>query len=398
MPSNPLFVVLVVVIGALGTVLVLAVSHLGVTMRRARRRLARAEASERLSEQIIENLSSGLLVVGVTGRIRILNPAARRLLGVTVRHPDGLLRDLLDPAVAPLVDVIDGCLATMMPAARRTLQLDASGRSGVPSHLGVSVSPLWDERGTLQGAICLCADLTVVVDLEERVRLQESLAQVGELAAGVAHEFRNGLSTIHGYSRLIPLDRVHAEYRPFIESIREETVALREVIDKFLGFARPARLSVATISLRRVVERATDDLREEANAHGGCVTMTGEFPEVEGDEVLLRQAIGNLCRNAVDACVESGRPPEVVVQGWVDRDHHQARLTVTDNGPGFDPAQRDHLFRPFFTTKGHGTGLGLAVTQKIIVTHNGTVTASNSETGGARMEVTLPLRRMSHIA
>ena len=102
----------------------------------------------------------------------------------------------------------------------------------------------------------------------------------------------------------------------------------------------------------------------------------------------------NLCRNAVEACVDAERVPDVRLVGTVD--HDQARLTVTDNGPGFDPSQRDRMFRPFFTTKTHGTGLGLALAQKIIVTHNGSVTASLSDDGGARLEVILPLRRMSH--
>ena len=89
-------------------------------------------------------------------------------------------------------------------------------------------------------------------------------------------------------------------------------------------------------------------------------------------------------------------PPEVILDGTVDHEHGQMTLTVTDNGPGFEPGQREKIFRPFFTTKSGGTGLGLALTQKIIVTHNGRVTAAVSPSGGARMEVVLPLQRVSH--
>ena len=251
-----------------------------------------------------------------------------------------------------------------------------------------------DDDDRLQGAICLFADLSTVHDLEERVRLQESLAQVGELTAGIAHEFRNGLAAIHGYSRLLPPEDLQSEYRPYLEGIRQGTAELREVVDQFLGFARPATLAVSTVSLERLVDRAADEIRGEVQRRGGDVSVRGEFAEIEGDEVLLRQAISNLCRNAVEACVDAERVPDVRLVGTVDHDH--ARLTVTDNGPGFDPSQRDRMFRPFFTTKTHGTGLGLALAQKIIVTHNGSVTASLSDDGGARLEVILPLRRMSH--
>ena len=107
--------------------------------------------------------------------------------------------------------------------------------------------------------------------------------------------------------------------------------------------------------------------------------------------MLLRQALSNLCRNAVDACLGSDEVPEIVVEEAIDHDHGEARVVVTDNGPGIDPEQRQRIFRPFFTTKAGGTGLGLALTQKIIVTHNGRVTAGAAEGGGARMEVALPI-------
>ena len=366
MPTSFLLVAFVAVIGALGAVLLLALVRLGVPTRAASRRLhesrddqtlvaealgeavtkirekeratnLRAAASERLSEQIIANLSSGLLVVDVAGNVQILNPVGRRLLELGDQEGPGPLRGLSSGWVQPLADVIDECVSGRLPIVRRTLEVESSGDADAATHLGVSVSPMLDDAGRLQGAICLFADLTVVHDLEERVRLQESLAQLGELAAGIAHEFRNGLATIHGYSRLLPPEALQSEYRPYLEGIRQETHDLREVVDKFLGFARPAQLAVSTVSLERLVDRAADEIRSEVQQRGGAVSVRGVFPEVEGDEVLLRQAISNLCRNAVDACVDAHhRVPDVSLEGTVDDDH--ARLTVTDNGPGFDPA------------------------------------------------------------
>ena len=144
------------------------------------------------------------------------------------------------------------------------------------------------------------------------------------------------------------------------------------------------------------MNRAAEEIRGELLKRGGDVTTRGTFPDVEGDEVLLRQAISNLCRNAADACLDGERPSAVMLDGTVDHEHGQTTLTVTDNGPGFEPGQREKIFRPFFTTKSGGAGSGLALTQKIIVTHNGRVTASASASGGARMEVVLPLQRVSH--
>src|SRR5262249_27332045 len=137
----------------------------------------------------------------------------------------------------PLAAMIDECLSTSLAIRRRTVRLSIGARV---THLGVTVSPLFDDRGEIHGAICLFSDLTAVMDLEEQLRLKDSLAAVGELTAGIAHEFRNGLATIHGYGKLIDLQALPETYRPYIEGIRAETESLGQVVTNFLNFARPA--------------------------------------------------------------------------------------------------------------------------------------------------------------
>jgi signal transduction histidine kinase len=211
------------------------------------------------------------------------------------------------------------------------------------------------------------------------------------MTAGIAHEFRNSLATIHGYARLIDLGALSERDRTCVEGIQQEANALGEVVTNFLHFARPVDVSMEIIDLRTVLERAMDDVRAEVASRGGALDLTGPGVRVDGDEVLLRQAFGNLCRNAVEACAEHEIVPVIHVEVRVNRDHRQALVTITDNGPGVEPAARDRMFQPFFTTKAKGTGLGLALVQKIIVIHNGRITPSHPERGGLRMEVALPL-------
>jgi signal transduction histidine kinase len=229
------------------------------------------------------------------------------------------------------------------------------------------------------------------VDLEEQLRLKDSLARLGELTAGIAHEFRNGLATIHGYSRLLDPARLPEEYGPYVKNLRNETDALRQVVTNFLNFAKPTELMLGSVSLRRIADRVADDLRPDATAKGGGVEVRGDFGTVQGDDVVLRQAFSNLCRNAIEACADTGIAPRVVIEGAMDYAGGTQQVIVSDNGPGVDPAIMGRMFRPFFTTKSKGTGLGLALVQKIIVTHNGRVTVANGEGGGARFTVTLPL-------
>ena len=348
---------------------------------------ARAEASERLSGEIVASLSSGLLVVDDTDVVRMLNPAGRRLLAIAGDDWRRPYSDVL-AAVPELTSLIDECLREAQPVVRRTIRTVVTGS---PSHLGVTVSPIRDEEGRAYGAICLFTDLSDIIELEEQLRLKDSLARLGELTAGIAHEFRNGLATIHGYARLLDLERLPEDFQPYVLGIRSETEALGQVVTNFLNFARPTQLTLVLIDMGAVVSRAVDDLRTDAARHGGELIVRGEFAAIMGDEVLLRQAVSNLCRNGLEACIDAGVPPRIVVEGVIDREQKILRVSVTDNGPGITPGIAEGMFRPFFTTKARGTGLGLALVQKIIVTHNGRVGAVPQPGGGARLAFTLPL-------
>jgi signal transduction histidine kinase len=348
---------------------------------------ARAEASERLSSEIIASMTSGLLVVAAEGTVRTLNPAARSILHLPADAPLAHFRETLAGSGA-LADVLEECLSTRRAIVRRAVQM--KNANGTTSHLGVTVSPIASDDAA-HGAICLFTDLSDVVELEEQLRLKDSLARLGELTAGIAHEFRNGLATIHGYSRLLDLDRLPPDFRPCVVGIRDETVALGQVVTNFLNFAKPTELVLTPVDMSGVVERAADDVRSEVTARGGTIDIHGEFGHVDGDEVLLRQAFSNLCRNALEACAEANVVPEIVIEGSRETGQHLLRVTVSDNGAGIQDGLQSRMFRPFVTTKARGTGLGLALVQKIIVTHNGRVAASNADGGGARLTVTLPL-------
>ncbi len=345
---------------------------------------ARAVASEELSAHIVDSLTAGLLVADGDGGVTILNPAGRRLLGLDADPAGADYRVLLDD-VPPLRDVIAECLATRQPIVRRSLQVPRTGRS---SHFGVTVSPLGGAGGT--GAICLFSDLTAVVELEEQLRLKEALARLGELTAGLAHEFRNGLATIHGYSRLLALEALPPAYRPYVEGIRQEADALGQVVTNFLNFARPEKPLFAPVALSVLVRRVSEELRHDLPA-GTTVAITGDFVDIQGDEVLLRQMFANLLRNAGEACAAAGTTPAIVVDGGVDRGRGVCTVAVSDNGPGIPAADRERVFQPFFTTRSGGTGLGLAVVQKIAVLHDGRAAVGVSPAGGASIVLTFPI-------
>jgi signal transduction histidine kinase len=157
------------------------------------------------------------------------------------------------------------------------------------------------------------------------------------------------------------------------------------VVTNFLRFARPEQLTLAPVDLRSVIARAIEDVPGAADA----VKVEGDFPTVNGDDVLLRRAFGNLFRNSLEACDAMGMPPDIQVRGSVAKG--AAQVVIEDNGPGFAPEYLGKMFQPFATTKANGTGLGLAIVQKVVVSHNGLIAAANRPEGGAQFRVRLPL-------
>lgn len=340
---------------------------------------ARAEASERLANQILDGVSAGLIVVNRDGVVQIVNPSAKRILYLSSSVEGQPIRMLLADA-APLADVIIETLESGRPVVRRKITL-----AGRPSHLGVSVSPIVANDGDRQAAVCLFTDLTAIIELEEQLRLKEALAGLGELTAGLAHEFRNGLATIHGYARLFDPTNLPEPYRPYLEGIRQETAALGEVVTNFLNFARPQPLTLIQLDLETIIRRAVAD----QSLTVGHIDVDGRFGSVMGDEILLRQALSNLIRNSIEAAAAAGREPHIRVRGEVDQTY--VRITIEDNGPGIPAESLNRIFQPFVTTKAQGTGLGLSIVLKVIVSHNGRIAASNRAEGGARFRIQLPV-------
>ena len=192
---------------------------------------------------------------------------------------------------------------------------------------------------------------------------------------------------------MIRTETVGGEAPDYAERILEQTQNITHVVTEFLKYARPLEISNDPVALETVVERVISEVGEAMPEVR--IRYEGPFGSVAGDEGLLRQALLNLTRNAAEACAEATGGGRVLLRGEVLRNEENGmqRITVFDNGPGIPAAVLPKLFRPFFTTKARGTGLGLAVVQKIIVQHGGQVEARNRPEGGATFIVTLPACR-----
>jgi signal transduction histidine kinase len=262
---------------------------------------------------------------------------------------------------------------------------------GEHRRLGVTISPIRRRSEKISGAICLLTDLSELAALQQQMQLKENLAALGELSAGMAHEFKNALATISGYAQMMSAEQLSEEARDNANRILEQTRSITHVVTEFLKYARPLEIVNEPVELQAIVERVASEVGEARP--DVQLSWEGEFGSVSGDEGLLRQALLNLARNAAQACASAEGGGRVLLRGETVRGEQSGlqRISILDNGPGIPEDSMGKLFRPFYTTKADGTGLGLAVVQKIIVQHGGQVEGRNRPEGGAVFMVTLPL-------
>ncbi len=363
----------------------------------------RALKTERLSEAVTRNMPTGLLLINSTGLITLANPAAQAALGMATlsyRRYDEALG--VDSRVSRL---LAECLRDARTFQRE--EVEHVTPAGELRQLGVTISPVLappphlrgpavdSPPGKIAGALCLLSDLTELTALQKQVRLKESLALLGELSAGIAHEFKSALATISGYAQILQSEAAPGEQAECSEKIVQETRALTHLVTEFLRFARPLEFTPTTVDLRALVDRTVAELREEMPRVS--FSAEGEFGLVPGDDGLLRQALLNLARNAAEAAAGGGDEVRVTLHGEIEESALGAtqHIAVVDNGPGIDSADLPRIFMPFYTTKADGTGLGLAIVQKIAVQHGGTVSARNLPEGGAEFLLLLPIQQTS---
>jgi len=364
----------------------------------------RAQESERLTEEVTRNMPTGLLLVSATGTISSTNPAAEEALGMRpLRYRS--YREILGED-SGLVQMLGECLRKGETFQRS--EVEHVTPEGDVRRLGVTISPIFQaprpalrtrvsdpptKLGHVSGALCLMSDLTELTALQKQIRWKENLASLGEMSAGIAHEFKNALATISGYAQMIRSEAPAGDVLDSAERILDQTRALTHVVTEFLRFAKPLEINYEMVPISSLLDRVAQELRE---AFPRCqVTCEGAFPDLPGDEALLRQALVNLTRNAAEAATATRETPRVAISGTIEElgGKKWQRISVADNGPGVPEQDLPKIFLPFYTTKSEGTGLGLAVVQKVALQHGGSIEARNRPGGGAEFLLWLPLRQ-----
>jgi nitrogen fixation/metabolism regulation signal transduction histidine kinase len=353
---------------------------------------ARAASAEKFSERIVASVPSGLVAFDARGHATVVNAPARSLIeadgDAEGQHVRSLLRN-----VPGLVEMVERCLRT--GELYRREEVAATSANGRVRRLGATVAPIdpEPERGA-RGALCLLTDITEVTQLREQVALKRNLESLGEMSAGLAHEFKNALATLHGYAQLLQNLNLDERGRGAASALLQEVRGLSEMVTAFLNFARPQPLELAPVSLVEIVAECAAELDKLYRERRVSLLIEGDFAEVRADERMLRQALLNLLRNAAEAIDKERAERRVTLRGSIERDtmgKEWVVMAITDTGEGIPETDLQRIFIPFFTTKSKGHGVGLALAHRVITDHGGTLAAANATPSGAVFTVRLPL-------
>jgi len=335
----------------------------------------RAVIVEGYNENILQSVPSGVMSFDEELNITRINLAAAKIL--EVKREDAIGRRHEEVLKKPVTDL----LAEKKTVERGEIRYTTpSGRS---IWLGLTLSPLKDREGKTIGQILVFTDLTQLKALESQMELRARLSSLGEISAGIAHELRNPMGVIAGYTKLLS-KKVDASLMPTVTAVAREINAMNRIISDFLSIAKPAELTIFTVDLRMIIEDCVHTLTAGRNDIRAHLTIDN-LPAVKGDEVLLRQTFTNLIQNALEAMPGGGELTIISSAGDF------LEISIADTGPGISEDIVDKVFLPFFTTKDRGTGLGLAIVQKIIVSHGGSVSVESGERG-AIFRIRLPLK------
>ena len=355
---------------------------------------------------MVWNLRNGVVAITRDGRVAVMNAIAYRVLGLKPRSKDiGRHFSEVLKEVPDVARIVAGAFEISHLPNRAELRLKNTGKV-----IGYTLSHVKDARGRdVVGATLFFKDLTRVEQLEERERLRDRLAALGEMAAAIAHEVKNPLAGIEVMAGILKRQLTESpDAQNILADIIKEAKMANVIVQEVLAFVRPIRLQVEDIAVADVIRDAMT--MAESHSLKGKVDVRIDVPEalrpIQGDPHQLRQIFTNLLTNAFEAMNGSSGMVEIKATAIDGEDEPMPGaehlgptilITISDNGPGIPPEVVDRIFSPFFTTKPQGSGLGLAIVRKIVDAHDGRIDVVERPGGGTVFRVTLPVRSQQQV-
>lgn len=334
---------------------------------------------------ILENMADAVVAVNRSGRITLFNRAAEKLFGRTSKNVIG---HSCQDIIGEQTSLLDRTLSTGQEVRDQEVEYQLENDQAT---LSVTTNLLRDHQDEIDSAVAVIKDLTEKKAWEQRLRRQEKLTAMGELASGVAHEIRNPLNAISIIAQRFgwefkPTEN-EQEYRDLANSIVSETQRVSSIIERFLEFARPPVLNLQRHDLPEVLRNVFTVVESEAKEQGVALKLDGsESVELKLDRNQMQQVFLNLLQNSLQATPAGG-----TIEVKISRDGADAMVEVRDTGKGIPPEHLNRIFDLYFTTKENGTGMGLSICHRIVTEHAGRIEVSSEEGKGTTFKIYLPV-------
>lgn len=351
-----------------------------------------AESVESYNENILQSVTSGVLTFNLGKKIMTFNAAASRILNIPSEAVTGKTYLDLFGENQKISSLLEETLEKEREIFREECEVERVDKNRI--WLGLNTSLIRDRDDKIIGATLVFTDLTEMKMLQEQIELKKRLAVMGEMSAWIAHEFRNYMGTILGFSRLLAkkLEPKDAG-QEMINAITDELSSMERLITELLSYGKRAEIHpvpVAMVPLLKdlmqefIMTRKYPDIR-------WVTSFPKSVPEIRLDPVLINRAFSNLLRNALEAMAGCG---EIRLR-VLTRPAGMIQVEISDSGPGIPQENLDKIFLPFFTTKEKGTGVGLSLVHKIILSHGGHLSVGSMEGKGTTFRIILPIHMQS---
>ncbi len=351
------------------------------------------------NESIINSISSGVITTDLNGIIKTINNSAEFILGITAENVFGQNVDVLFKTSKDKRFKLNEFIKSGENILNYELTLERNTKETII--VAVSISILNDIGNNIIGAVIVIDDFTEKKLLEHQIRRSDQLAALGELSAGLAHEIKNPLTSIRGFTQLLPLKIDNPEFREkYINLMTKEVDRLNGIVERLLSFARPQATGRELCDLNEVVKSTLSLMNYQINKSNVHVTSRlMDMPLVMGDSRSLEQVFINLILNAIQAMPDGGKlmiRSNMIIRKTIENIYVEyAMITLEDSGIGIPDENIRKLFNPFFTTKDTGTGLGLSITHRIIQEHNGLLEVESKIGKGTKFAISIPTVKKS---
>ncbi|MEH7522222.1 PAS domain S-box protein [Bacillus sp. JJ1503] len=350
--------------------------------KKAEKALQESEAKYRL---ISENMTDIIMLLDINGTIQYASPSLGKVMGNPLKSYIGKRSfDLIHPDDKQSVMMgFEKVLNTMNPLRMEARFVNVDGKSLLYEGLG---TPVLGENGDPGHFIVVGRDITEKREMEEQLSKSEKLSVVGQLAAGVAHEIRNPITSIKGFIQLLEEGIMKKE---FFEVISKEFKQVEEILEEFINLAKPKEIQLEKVNIKTILKEVETLLKPEANLKNAEIFQEYKqnLPQIMCDTNQIKQVFINIIKNSIEAIPKNGF---VEIQGSIEGKN--VLIKIIDNGIGVSEERVQKLGEPFYSNKEKGTGLGLMICFRIVREHNGSIKVKSKENEGTTVEVRLPIK------